>query len=600
MLASIVEDLRRGVPPDKDKIRALQTDPYRHLRLRDAVGVRPSVLKYLLPLDDVFLRDTARDVRQSITAGRRVGVDWLPAAASAVERKDASDDHWATHEHLRPLNDACTKWCTKRYFPDAFARVNMIANVVRVYERLREVSGLGFRIVFKGGVMIRLVLLEFFNNLPPEARTKATEYLDSFRALSLSDFDFEIVPDDHDPPDDLVHRLFLLDYAVLLWVQRAMQREVDAPPSRPGLLTLGWDQEEGRRELRTTLQREADGAEKDSPFHKATIDHVFLGDDVPSPAPRGYRTRSGAAQPSARKNVVIFKCPTGGGTCVMDASRVFREFGVRGVPARPRQSTAATTFYATLNTYIGEEEEEETETRPTNPGFLRGVFHLSRIKHAFVVYYTTRDGSKRCDRLGGEMVDLSQSHGVRLDALRAAMYKEVPQPYRDYPILGVDPREVVLRSYTPQGFLTDHAQMLHASEAPPWDVAKREKRMARYVGFLFAHVLSPEVEGTSATKLRALGRLAARLRSLEDLLASPPLRTGVRPVDALAARERASLAAAPKGKARAYLQTLHRHIHALLSAMDSPGVQQNRPCHTIDLQHFYLTRTLIRNTPILP
>ena len=34
-----------------------------------------------------------------------------------------------------------------------------------------------------------------------------------------------------------------------------------------------------------------------------------------------------------------------------------------------------------------------------------------------------------------------------------ALYAAVPHPYTEYPILGVDPREVVLRSYSVEGFL---------------------------------------------------------------------------------------------------------------------------------------------------
>ena len=123
------------------------------------------------------LRNMARDVRRSRDAGRRIGVDWMPRDARVVEKKEESDDHWVTNEQLRPLNDVCTKWCTRVYFPDAFARVNMVANVIRLYDRLRDVSGLRFNIVFKGGVMIRLVLLEFLNDLPLEARLRITEHI---------------------------------------------------------------------------------------------------------------------------------------------------------------------------------------------------------------------------------------------------------------------------------------------------------------------------------------------------------------------------------------------------------------------------------------
>ncbi len=555
MLHSIVEDFKRGVV-DEEKIKKVQQDPYKYFKLHESVGVRPSVLQYELPLDDDFLRRAAEDVSSSREAGKRVGVEWMPKGSRSIQKKDDSDDHWATYEQLKPLNDVCTKWCTQKYFPDAFSRVNMVANVIRLYDRLRDVSGLRFNIIFKGGVMIRLVLLEFFNDLPLEARLKITEYMASHKALSISDFDFEIVPRNHECCDDLVHRFFLLDYAVLLWLQRAMQREMERKETlkkKKGLLFLDWDEEEGRKELHNYLQEAVDAVDdRESPFYKARVDHVVIGDTVVDKVPKSHRTKSGETHPAPRKNMIIFDCEDT--KCVMQANRAFEEFGVRGVPSH----SGGRNFYATLNTYIG-----ETKDPPKRPGHFQGLFHLSRIKHSFVLYYTTRSGQKRIDRLGGEMIDLSQSHGTKRDAIRRALYEAVPHPYQDYPILGVDPRTVVLRSYSVEGFLFDHRTMIHHTEEEPWNVNKKEKRLARYVGFLFAHVFSPSVDGSRATKVRAMEKLVERVSSLEILLGSPPLRTGVAPVDTFAALERKSLASAPKGKGKEYLKTVFRTLVAI-------------------------------------
>ena len=576
MLHSIVNDFRKGIV-DENKIKKIQKDPFKHFNLVDAVGVRPSVLKYTLPLDDNFLYNVAVDVMRSKDAGKRMGVEWMPASAKSFEHKDASDDHWVTNEELKPLNDVCTKWCTKKYFPDAFSRVNMVANVIRLYDRLRDVTGLKFNIVFKGGVMIRLVLLEFFNDLPLEARLKITEYMTEQKALSISDFDFEIVPDNHNSKDDTVHRFFLLDYAVLLWLQKAMQKEVDKHTAG-GLLFLDWDEEEGRKELKEYLQNEVDELDKESPLHKAKIDYVFLGDTVDK-VPRGYQTKSGKTFPPPRKNALIFDCDDT--KCVMEANKAFQEFDVRGVPA----TSGGNKFYATLNTYIGEEKKEDEAARSE---YLRGVFHLARIKHSFVIYYTTKTGKKCCDRLGGEMIDLSQSHSIQRDMMRRAMYGAVKNPYREYPILGVDPKKVVLRSYSVEGFLFDHMTMIHHTDEEPWNVKKKEKRMARYVGFLFAHVFSPNVEGTYASKVRAMQRLVDKLSSLDTLLASP-LRTGVKPVDEFAARERKSLASAPKGKGREYLKQLILVTQLLVKCLQMTNQCSSQILDTsyMSLSHLY-------------
>ena len=188
-------------------------------------------------------------------------------------------------------------------------------------------------------------------------------------------------------------------------------------------------------------------------------------------------------------------------------------------------------LYATLNMHIGEGAARE------HAAHLRGHFHLARIKHAFLVYYRTRDGARRCDKLSGEMLDLSQSHGVAHDELRRGLYAEVATPYRDYPILGVDPRVVVLHSYSPRGFLADLRSMLHHTETAPPRARKVARRLARYVGMLFVVVLSPLTEAPRARKLAAL-------RALVDGRARVPAasrRTGWRPSTVLA-RERRSLA----------------------------------------------------------
>ena len=566
MIKSLVDDFRKGIV-DKEKIKKIQKDPYKHFRLQDAVGVRPSVLQYYLPIDNTFLRSVERDISRSKQAGLRVGVEWMPASARSVQIKEEADDLWVTKEDLDPWNDTCTKWCTKKYFPDAFARVNMVANVLRLYDRLRDVTDLRFNAIFKGGVMIRLVLLEFLNDLPLEGRLKAIEYMNKYKALSISDFDFEIVPDNHNSKDDVVHRFFLLDYAVLLWLQREMQREVEKRNSgKPGLLSLDWDMEEAAKELKEYLQEEVKNFPASHPLHKAKVDHVFLGDTVDK-VPKGYKTKSGLPAPKPRKNAIIFDC--GENKCVMAASKAFEEFGVRGVPA----TSGGRMFYATLNTYIGEEKKGEGKKRE---GFWRGVFHLARIKHSFVVFYTTKGGKKCCDRLGGEMIDLSQSHGISKDVNRRMLYKTVKEPYQEYPILGVDPRDVVLRSYSVEGFLFDAMSMIHHTEKEPWEVKKKEKRLVRYVGFLFAHVLSPNVEGSYAKKMHALEKLAEHLKGGKGTL-----RTGVKPVDEFGNKNNIRLNEYP----------LTKFLDAIKNYFNTP---QPTHMHRIDPVEFRFVRTFIR------
>ena len=176
VLAELVDEFRRGGRPaarDGPVARAL-SNGFDAFRLERAADVRPSMLTYRLPLDEAFLARVVRDVGRSKAIARRVGVEWMPRDATQIVPKAESDASWVTREQLKPLDDACTKWCTDTYFPDAFARVNLVANVVRLYDRLRRVGRLRFRIVFKGGVMIRLVLKEFLFDLHVEARQRAS------------------------------------------------------------------------------------------------------------------------------------------------------------------------------------------------------------------------------------------------------------------------------------------------------------------------------------------------------------------------------------------------------------------------------------------
>jgi hypothetical protein len=589
-----------------------QQDPYAFLELKKYERSRRSPLRYLLPLDDKFLSDVARAVQKASQLSYRIGQEWLPKNAQTIAMKEEADDHWATIDDLEPLNNVCTKWCTRKYFPTAVARVNMVANVTRLYERLRVLTDLRFRIVFKGGVMIRLVLMECFSDLSAETRATLLAYMAEHKALSVSDFDFEIVAANHDPSPTHVHRFFAMDYAVLLWLQQAMAREVHRAPSSTttasdGLLSLGWDVDEGARELRAALQTEVDTlTDPSAHFYKATIDHVVIGDGTLPPqakgapphrtAPKGYVTKSGKSAPAPRKNVMIFDCQDA--KCVWSASDAFAALNVRDVPSQ----SGGARFYATLNTYIGEEKAVKSTPSKPRAAEWRGLFHLARIKHAFVVYYTTKDKKKQCERLGGEMIDLSQSHGTSRDVKRRNLYEAVQSPYRDYPILGVDPELVQLRSYTIEGFLQDHMTMIFHTENAPWAVTKGSKRMLRYVSFLVAHVMGPHTPGAAEAKRRAVRHAADELHRLaggrSDGRASSR-RTGVRPIDAFLVKVWTALDARETGTVaakRAFVRTLHEHLATLATALETSARDRwRRPLTLLDVTQFTHLHTHVRN-----
>ena len=557
MLASrLLAEMRAGHTPSAALVRHAQTDGYRAFGLQAIANTRPSPLRYALPLDDAYLKRVARQVAASRYAGKRLGLEWVPDKRTELR---ANDDVWVTREELKPLDDVCTKLVTRKYFPDAFARLNMVVNVARLYDRLAQLGGTDAEIVFKGGVAIRLVLLECLHDLPHAARRHAIEYLSAQKALGISDFDFEmVVPHGGkkaDPSEDAVHRMYAVHYAVLLWLMQKMEHEARRGHGE-GLLRLDWDRDAAAEELRVMLQSEVQGLDAAHPMRGATIDRVVVGGHVDAP-PKGYATKGGRPAPTPRRNLFLFrngKKEEGKGEdiAVATAADVFAAMGVDAVPTR-----AGRDFYATTNSYIGEGETAQRE------GHLLGLFHLCRIKQTFVMYYTTRDGHQRCDRLAGEMVDLSMSHG-RGDAARRTLYADVAHPYREYPLLGV--ADTSLRSYALQGFLFDHRLMLHHKDVPPWEVVKAEKRQARYAAFLVASVLAEEAGGWER-KRAAIRALADRTRTRAALCSAPPLRTGVPLVDAFAAREAAALRAASPIASRGYLETLHAHLRAMADAL---------------------------------
>lgn len=558
MLSGLADDFVDASRTDTETLLEARKHPFKAFELDNAVGVRSSVLKYILPLDDDFLKAIKVSVWRSHNAGQRIGRDWMAGGETKFETKPDSDGSWLSSDDLKPLNDVCTKWCSTTFFPDAFARVNMVVNMCRLYDRLRDLTNLKFDVCFKGGVMMRLVISEFLQNFAIEGRVRAEEYLGRFHALSLSDFDFEIVLHNHTPHESTVLRFLALDYAVLLWLMTRMQEEIYRSTEN-GLLHVKWDHDERVEVLRRHLQTEIDGFGKSHPLYKATVDRVVPQNADPSP-PRGYKSKEGRGTTSPRRNVVIYKCDDT--TCVLPASAYFEALGVRDTPTRVGRH-----LYCTLNTFIGEDEEKKRE------GHQLGLFHLSRIKHGFVMYYTTAKGEKRCDRLGGELIDLSQSHGTHHDQKRRDLYALAAHPYRRYSILGVDRRVVTLRSYSTHGFMADLKNQLHNGQDAPWensDGSKVSKRVLRYVVFLFLHVLGPYVAGSMAKKMAAFQRVAACTTSVESLLSFRP--TSVAAINDFVGQEVRTIRSAGKitRKTRAYVATLHRHVITLVACVEQP------------------------------
>lgn len=464
----LVEAFRRG------RNDILVKQPFQSFDLHETATVRPVMSTYGKPPSDAFFTRMIREVHESVHASKRIGKEWVPLDGSTIKKR-SDDDVWATREDLKPLDDVCTKFCTFKYFPDAASRIAMVTHVTRCFSLIGETLSRHVRgapdveVIFKGGVMQRLVILELIHDLPAAVHHQIIQYLTQYKALSISDLDFELHT--HSKSVASHHRLALMSFLTLVHLQHDMNLELSGEIP-PRLLNQEWDKEKGKEELKERLQKEIATLPSSHPLHGARVDDVGM---FPLKAPKHlpHRTRSGKTHPDPRSNIFIFEC--GEEICVADAQQTLTELGISMQHMKHSQSIP---LYTNLNMYIGE------DTQKTRKDHLRSVFHLARIKHTFNLYYTTKSGEKRVDRLAGEMIDMSQ--GAPTDENRKLFASRVPKPYRHYHILG-GPGTVL--SYTMLGFLMDTLHTIHHTDTEPQKANKLVKRQCRYVAFLVGVLL---------------------------------------------------------------------------------------------------------------
>lgn len=521
------------------------------LKTIDAFGKSfTNVLTYEMPIDDDYLKRVGRGIASSKRAGGRLGRDWFPERKNLIEPQE-EDDVWVKREDLKPLDDVCTSFCCKTFFPDARSRIRMVGNVIRLFDRLSEVCDLPYDISFKGGVMIRLILLQFWMDQPMLAREKAITYLKEKGGITMGDFDFEM-SQSRKVSEEEKHKYLLVTFACLMWLQDRMLEEIRSN-KEGGLLYLGWKKEEEEEKLKERVQEKIDSLPTGHALEGAKAERVVIGGRVEKP-PKGFLTKSGRQSPSPRRNLVIYECEDESGspsTCVTEAISLLREVGeIRGV-----RGGEGDLLYSTLNFYLNEDSFDKPLSRPSTQ--LRPLFHLSRIKHTFVLYYVTKDGKKRCDRLAGEMVDLST--GDPRDEVKTWKKSLLGKSlYTSYPLLGVPTSTLQLHSYSPFGFLSDLMQILHLGEDLPWENPKYEKRVVRYVALLFVCLFSTKETGSVEEKLSDVKRYVSYLK---DSAFKSRFRTRVTLLSLLSDTERKTFLTSQDGKPRRdYYKTLSSHL----------------------------------------
>jgi hypothetical protein len=546
LMKRLVEAFRRGstgVEPD---------DLYSKLELDKTEKVRPSLLSHVLTVDRSYVEHVKRQVQGSPVSGERIGTTWTPQGTNVI-RPRADDDVWVSREDLRPLDDVCTKFCTFKYFPDAFSRVTMVINVLRLFSHVSQ-PGVDTKVVFKGGVMQRILLLELLHDLPPEAKEIMLRHLGKHKALSISDMDFEIVAGE--VSDEKLHRITLVSFLVMTWLQHQLNLELHGQV-RPRLLNREWDAVRGQEELKEMLQRQIQDLPETHPLHGSTVDGVTVFPNAP-PNNWPHRTKSGKVQPKPRTNLFIFKC-SDGEHCVADAKTVLRRMGVH-IPLMETSLTAP--LYTNMNLYIGE------GTVRSRKDHLLSMFHLVRIKHSFTMYYTTKYGEKRVDRLAGEMIDMSQ--GTPYDENKIRMMTVLKNPYQQYPVLGG--KGTKIHSYSMTGFFLDILHTLHHSDTEPWNANKLQKRQSRYVSFYVGVVLQ------SLTVSEGIEELSR----LEHALVSGKPRGLRLDVTKYVFRYESSVSGQPTFR-RGFLTTLRHWIKALEAKSNTLSISD---IHLYQLQKF--------------
>ena len=574
VIRDLVKQFRTGRPMSDAQHRRL-AQSFKHLGLGD--NARQSHLRFEIPFDMNTFHEIHTTIRQSELAGKRLGEEWRTLNTDVI-RKRTDDDRWVSREEIRVLDDVCTRFMTKKFFPDAFIRINMTINMIQMYDTISKEFKVPYKIVFKGGVMMRLLILEFLHDLDISVRHEAIDYISKEqRAVGVSDFDFEIVPDARDQHPESTYRQVMANSLYLLWLRRFMEEGIlmrmGSPTKGVGkhkdddktLMNITWDYAESEYELRDMLQTEVDALPKGHALTGTRVDHVHIVHPDRRPPHFEHRTRFDNHVPSTRDNIYIFKQLTrdNGLTQEVHVAPAHEVLRTLGVAPKLNEYLAPSrgALYCTFNFHIGEHEH------PTLSTGLKNNFHLSRIKHAFYMYYTTTDGVRRIDRLSGEVIDLSQSHYGPLDERKAHMYEDHSSPWMNYPVLEV-PGQIV-RSYTVDALLHDIQDVLHHStDTTPWDNPKVAKRLVRYCVVLVMVTYTQPISRTD--KEGALRAVIAYLSDPMRVRRERMRRTRVTHVNDFADHEHLSMTTHNPGmtkSVRAYYGRLTGYLKTLLVFM---------------------------------
>ena len=559
----------------------MEHNPYASFELERAAKVFPIDLNRKSFPSKKELQEIYGKIKKHKRTGQRVGQEWI------LKKKDIFEERLEgnlSRKDIQPLETVCTKFCTHIFFPYAMMRVNMIAHVTNLYEHVARSLALPYDIIFKGGVMLRLLLLQFWRDHPRDINETIQCFFQKEGIVGMGDFDFEIVSRENDPSPEDQHRWLLLNTVVLLLLQKQLEDGLNGKEPN-SLLNTSWNRDTERESLRKRLQEEVQHLPSTHPLHGIKVDYVYIGGDLLTP-PSGYNTDREGKLPEVRRNLLVYKC--GAKRCVSDLSVVLKELGIC-LPSPEIHSS----LYTTCNTYIGEDTFQDRKRIPQ----LNSLFHLSRIKHSFVMYYTTRQGRKQTLRLSGEVVDLSMANPTdEIHREKLRLMRTMTHQFRRYSFLGISKHTFRFPGFTPFHFLIDLYFILHRNDTAPWDICKYAKRLGRYAACLLLYTFSPDVKGEPLVKQRAMQDLI-RYLGAPDVVVQRTLRTHIASVDAFAQWEhecaRTDGRRAPH-QWKVYLKKLHaylRHMMNLYVKMEDPIPNELR----LNEEHIEYASKLLRH-----
>lgn len=474
---------------------------------------------------------TKRGTYQSTEAGR----DLIPGVPPHVEvdgirsflciyKEDSMYNKTSTSEERRPLNDCVTDFVTARFFEQSTDRIRFILLVSIVYERFfacictsieekdgRAIPRDALVLLLKGGVSLRMNLLEMVRNLSSAAEGDIALFLRD--ELKMSDFDFEITSNPtYITPED-VARINILSYIVLQHIRTYLLEHSDT------FFTFFRYSSGYKRklldELRTKLQTKIEKQPPFSPYAGARVEAIAIspvsqGSSIFSSRskqfdPMDYRAvvpTMGIAHPAHRGDFAIV--PSATQTlprkksdpiiCFVSSRDLLRAYGIRH--GRHPKSP----LYTTHNPYISftaGTTHDMLEHLPSGVCNLhqqdnrtndRIAFQLNRIRYACVLYLRHADGLQTKEYVTGELLDVS--HAIDTDSKRSCAVCRTEKKWsyatssiRFYP-------NVRFSILNPHEQYRDHYFMLFKQTEFPWLIPKYEKRVRRLVSIMIMFLFS--------------------------------------------------------------------------------------------------------------